>query len=58
MSRLTVTAPDDEAVLQKFDDSLVPGVFDEFEAADPEVVDVDYGERRSLVKVTLEKWVD
>ncbi|MFH1615835.1 MAG: hypothetical protein ABIG61_12230 [Planctomycetota bacterium] len=57
--RQVINPPDDDTILQKYDDSLTPGVFEDFdEYTEPEVIDVDYGERRTLVRVTVDKWIE
>ena len=60
MTRLKLAdPPDDDTILQRFDDSLDPDWRSGFsDLGKAEVVDHDYSERQSLVQITLQKWVD
>ncbi len=60
MNRLNLQEPpDDDAILSLFDESLPRGALDDIgEVMSQEVIDCDPSERRSLVEVTIQKWVN
>ena len=59
MNRLNLSVPEDDVILNLFDEAVPIGSLDEIgQMQRIEVVEYDTGTRQSLVEVVIQRWVN
>jgi len=59
MNRLNLSVPEDDVILNLFDEAVPRGSLDEIgQMQRIEVVEYDTGTRQSLVEVVIQRWVN